>query len=124
MSISRRTILTGASAALIATTAAPLVAHAAQAAQPAELRVGVQALVREIRQGLSGQIVMCTFWALQEVADRLEALPGVQAVANEHWTTEDYARANRHGMVRVLRGAGSPASPEHSDGPPRGPRDR
>ena len=103
MIVSRRAALTGATTA-IALAAIPIAAAATTEPDAEDrLRAGVQALVKEIRQGLSGQVVMCTFWALQEVADRLEALPGVQAVANEHWTAEDYARANHHEMVRVLR---------------------
>ena len=46
---------------------------------------GVQALVNEIRQDLSGSITAGDVWRLQEVADRLEALPGVRPVANWQW---------------------------------------
>ncbi len=64
MNITRRDALMGATAA-VAVVAVPTIASA----QPDRLREGVQALVQEIRQGLSGQVVMCTFWALQEATE-------------------------------------------------------
>ncbi len=42
-------------------------------------------------------------WALQEAADRLEALPGIQAVPCEHWPQEGLT-LERYGNVRALRG--------------------
>ena len=85
---SRRTALArggqAVAAAAMAMTAG-IVPTPAPAAQPDPLCEGVQALVNEIRQELSGRITMASFWALQEVADRLEALPGIRPVANEGW---------------------------------------
>ncbi len=105
MSISRRDALLGASAA-VAVAGVPT----AVAAQPDPLLAGVQALVNDIRQGLDPSTIMAVLWALQEAADRLEALPGIQAVANEWWTPENRDLARRHGMVRVLRLAGEARS--------------
>ena len=101
MSISRRDALLGASAA-VAVVAVPTTASA----RPDRLRAGVQALVQEIRQGLSGQVIMATYWALQEAADRLEALPGIQAVRCEHWPQEGRT-LERYGKMRALRGVTS-----------------
>ena len=101
MQISRRNALMGASAA-IAVAGVPT----AVASQPDPLREGVQALVNEIRQDLSGQITVASTWALHQAADRLEALPGIEAVPNEYWATwrQDFDR--RFGPTRVLRLAG------------------
>ena len=84
---------------------AATVAMPAIAAQPDPLREGVQALVNEIRQELSGNVVLGSVWVLQEAADRLEALPGIQAIPNEHWARwkPDLAR---YGGRRTLRLAG------------------
>ncbi len=101
MSISRRDALMGASAA-VAVAGVPT----AVAAHPDPLRAGVQALVNEIRQDLGPDVTMRVYWALQEAADRLEALPGIQALASELWTPENRDLARRHGMVHVLRSAG------------------
>ncbi len=101
MSISRRSALRGAAAA-VAVAGVPT----SVTAQPDPLRAGVQALVQEIRQGLSGQVIMATYWALQEAADRLEALPGIQAVRCEHWPQEGRT-LERYGKMRALRGAPS-----------------
>ncbi len=105
MTISRRDALMGASAA-VAVAGVPT----AVAAQPDPLLAGVQALVNDIRQGLDPSTIMAVLWALQEAADRLEALPGIQAVANELWTPENRDLTRRHGMVRVLRLAGEARS--------------
>ena len=74
----------GGQAVVVAATAV-IVGVPAKAARPDPLRDGVQALVNEIRQGLNGNITTASFSALQEVADRLEALPGIQPTPNEHW---------------------------------------
>ncbi len=84
MSISRRSALRGAAAA-VAVAGVPT----SVTAQPDPLRAGVQALVNEIRQDLSGEVTMGELWALQEAADRLEALPGIRPISNESW---DYCR--------------------------------
>ncbi len=80
MQISRRDALMGVTAA-VAVAGVPT----AVAAQPDPLRAGVQALVNEIRKDLSGEVLCCELWVLQEAADRLEALPGIQTVNNESW---------------------------------------
>ena len=86
MSISRRNVLaTGAAAITTAAVTAPLAIKAALAAQPDPLLACVQALVNEIRRDLSGEVTCGEFWALQEAADRLEALAGIQPVYNELW---------------------------------------
>ena len=80
MQISRRDALLGATAA-VAVAGVPT----AMAAQPDQLLAGVQALVNEIRQELSGEVLCCESWVLQEAADRLEALPGIRPINNESW---------------------------------------
>ncbi len=105
MSISRRGALLGASAA-VAVVAVPT----AVAAQPDPLREGIQALVDEIRHHLPPETIMGTIWALQQAADRLEALPGIQALANELWASENRDLARRDGQVDVLRSAGGAPS--------------
>ena len=87
--------------------AAVVVVPTIAAAQPDRLREGVQALVNEIRQGLSGQVLMCQYWVLHEAADRLEALPGIEPVPGNFWTAEDQERSFRYGRVRALRGVAS-----------------
>ena len=99
----------GASAAAITTAAiaTPLAlkATATKAALGGDpLRAGVQALVNEIRRDLSGEVMAAVHWALQQAADRLEALPGIEAVACEFWTAEYQDCARRHGLAQVLRG--------------------
>ncbi len=101
MQISRRDTLMGATAA-VAVAGVPM----AVGAQPDPLLAGVQALVNEIRQDLGPGVMMAVYWALQEKADRLEALPGIQALANELWTPENRDNARRCGMVQVLRPVG------------------
>ena len=103
MQITRRDALMGA-AAVAATGAVPVAAMAKSTAQD-PLREGVQALVNEIRQGHLPITTTHAFWALQEAADRLEALPGIQAVPNEHWTIwrKDMGRWK---SPRMLRPAG------------------
>ena len=83
--LSRRETLARGGRAIAAAAVAVTAGVSAKAAQPDPLCEGVQALVNEIRQGLSGSITMGEFWRLQEAADRLEALPGIQPVANEQW---------------------------------------
>ena len=90
MKTTRRTVLAHGGKAILAAAALPLLpainpAQAQQDARPDPLREGVQALVNEIRRDLGGHITMGEFWRLQEVADRLEGLPGIQPVANELW---------------------------------------
>ena len=103
MQITRRNALMGAGAAVVA--GVPV-----KAAQPDPLRMGVQALVNEIRQSLGGHLTVATHWALHQAADRLEALPGIQAVPNEYWDIwrQDFDR--RFGPKRVLRLAGETRS--------------
>ncbi len=104
--ITRRGAMLGASAA-VAVVAVP----AAVAAQPDPLLAGVQALVNEIRRGLSGEVLCCESWVLQEAADRLEALPGIQPINNESWDfwrqrhPEDIVR-HRSTAWRAIRPAG------------------
>ena len=101
MSISRRDALMGATAA-VAVAGMPT----AVAAQPDPLLAGVQALVNEIRQDLSPEVITVAHWALQQAADRLEALPGIQALPNEYWEIwrQDFGR--RFGPTHVLRPVG------------------
>ena len=85
--LSRRETLTRGGQAVAAAavlTTLPSIARA-KAVQPDPLCEGVQALVNEIRRDLSGSITLESFLRLQEVADRLETLPGIQPVANEQW---------------------------------------
>ncbi len=103
--ITRRDALLGASAA-VAVAGVPT----ALAAQPDPLLAGVQALVNEIRQDLGGELIVATHWALHQAADRLEVLPGVQAVPNEYWVDWRKALGERSGPPRVLRLAGGPPS--------------
>ncbi len=101
MNITRRDALRGA-AAVAATGAVPIAAMASSN-QTNPLLEGVQALVDEIRQGLNGSVIMASYWALQSAADRLEALPGVRALPNEHWPMTG-ATLKKYGHHRALRG--------------------
>ena len=83
--ITRRETLARGGQVVAAAAVAVTAGVSAKAAQPDPLCEGVQALVNEIRRDLGGQITMGEFWRLQEVADILEALPGIQPVANEQW---------------------------------------
>ena len=83
--LSRRETLARGGQAVAAAAVAMTAGVSAKAAQPDPLREGVQALVNEIRQDLDGKIMTSSFWALMEVADRLEALPGIQPIPNEDW---------------------------------------
>ena len=113
MNLTRRDALLGATAAAVVTTAitASLAIKAAgvKAAlsnQPDLLLVGVQILVNEIRQDLHAGITTASFWALQQAADRLEMLPGVQAISNAHWDVWRGDMGRRFGLKRVLRHVG------------------
>ncbi len=103
MSISRRDALMGAAVAVAGVPTAV-------AAHPDPLRAGVQALVNEIRLDLPPGITSVAHWALQQAADRLEALPGIQALPNEYWQIwrQDFGR--RFGPTHVLRSAGGVTS--------------
>ena len=81
----RRETLARGGQAVAAAAVAMTAGVAAKAAQPDPLREGVQVLVNEIRQDRKGSVTTASFWALQEVADRLEALPGIQPLSNEFW---------------------------------------
>ena len=106
MRTTRRNLLKGGGKAIAATAVAMTAGVSAKAAQPDPLCEGVQALVNEIRQGLNGNTTTASFSALQEAADRLEALPGIRPIPNEIW--ERYWRPSRarlpysHG-ARALR---------------------
>ena len=115
MDITRRDALWGAAAAAVVTVAitAPLAVKSARVKAALagdramglaqQLREGVQALVDEIRQDLGGQVVMGSYWALQQAADRLEALPGIEALPSQYWTAEYQDCARRHGLAQILR---------------------
>ena len=79
--LTRRAVLAGAPAVAAVAVMPAIPALAAQ--DP--LREGVQALVNEIRLNLSRDIIMAQWCSLQEVADRLEALPGVERVDTYLW---------------------------------------
>ena len=100
--ITRRDALSGAGAA-VAVASVPT----AVAAQPDPLLAGVQALVNEIRRDLDPKVIVAVHWALQQAADRLEALPGIEAAACGFWTAEHQDCARRHGLAQILREAGS-----------------
>ena len=85
MTVTRRDAMRRGGEAVVAAASALTAGVPAKAVQPDPLCEGVQALVNEIRQGLAGNITIGDFWTLQETADRLEALPGIQPVANEQW---------------------------------------
>ena len=86
MTITRRDAMKRGGKAVVVAAAAVAAGVSVKAAQPDPLCEGVQALVNEIRKDLSGRgITAGDDWRLQEVADRLEALPGIQPVANERW---------------------------------------
>ncbi len=77
--ITRRAVLAGVPAV------AAVAAMPAVAAQPDLLREGVQALVNETRLSLSRDIIMAQWCSLQEVADRLESLQGIEHAPNYLW---------------------------------------
>ncbi len=79
MSISRRSALIGAGAAAVVAG----VPGAAVASEDPQL-AGIQALISELRN-TDGNTMMAVWVAFQEVADRLETLPGVAPVTNEWW---------------------------------------
>ncbi len=97
--LTRRAILAGAPA-VVAVAAMP-----ALAAQPDPLREGVQALVNEIRQSLSREIVMSQWAAFHETADRLEALPGIEPVCNDLWEEVRYRTEDFQCKRRLAGGA-------------------
>ena len=100
-------VATGVAAIVATATGVPLAIKAAgvKAALAGDpLRAGVQALVNEIRRDLSGEVMAAVHWALQQAADRLEVLPGIEAVACEFWTAEHQDDARRYGLAQVLRG--------------------
>ena len=89
MQISRRNALVGASAALITGAAVvPLAIKAgatkAALAMPGPRIEDIQALVADLRD-CDRNIMTAVFVAFQEVADRLETLPGVVPVPSEMW---------------------------------------
>ncbi len=98
-------VVTGTLTAPLAIKAAGI--KAALGERPDPLCEGVQALVKEIRRDLPPATIMGAVWVYQQAADRLEALPGIEAVANEYWTSEHQEWASRHGMAHVLREARS-----------------
>ncbi len=79
MSISRRGALLGAGAAAVV-AGVPGAALASEDPQLAD----IQALVSELRN-TDGATIMAVWVAFHEVADRLEALPGIVPVPNEMW---------------------------------------
>ena len=78
--IPRRTVLVGACA-----TAATLLTKAEAAADNPQLE-NIQALVSDLRN-CDRSLMMAVWVAFQEVADRLETLPGIVPVPNEWWRT-------------------------------------
>ena len=93
MTITRRDAMKRGGKAVVVAAAAVAAGVLTKAAQPDPLCEGVQALVNEIRQDLGGNITISSFSTLQEVADRLEALPGIQPIPNE--IRERYWRPSR-----------------------------
>ena len=78
MQISRRGALLGASAAAV-------VAGVPGAVRADRLKIAdIQSLVSELRN-CGGDTMMAVWVALQLVADRLEALPGIAPVPDEMW---------------------------------------
>ncbi len=65
-------------------TAAALLTKAEAVADNPQL-AGIQALVSDLRN-VHPNIPMCVFVAFQEVADRLETLPGISPVPSEEWS--------------------------------------
>ncbi len=92
MSITRRRVLIGASAAAVAAGVPRAVRG-----EDAQLEY-IQALVFELRN-TDGATMMAVWVAFHEVADRLEALPGVVPVPNEMWRTW---RAENHDKPTTL----------------------
>ena len=84
MNLTRREALRGTTASLAA-IAAGGAATAGAADRDATLRQGVQALVRMIRADLPRNIMGGVFDGLQQAADYLEMLPGIEPVPNESW---------------------------------------
>ncbi len=93
MQITRRNALLGATAA-VAVAGVP----AAVRGDNPTLDV-IQALVSDLRNCDRG-IMMAVWVAFQEVADRLETLPGIVPVANEWWHTW---RAEHHDKPTNLK---------------------
>ncbi len=82
MSISRRGALLGAGAAAVV-AGVPGAALASEDPQLAD----IQALVSDLRN-CDRSTIMAVYVAFQEVADRLETLPGIVPVPNEMWARE------------------------------------
>ena len=82
MQISRRNALLGAGAAA-AVAGVPAVA---QAGDPNLSEI--QALVSDLRN-CDRHLMTAVYFAFQEVADRLEALPGIVPVPNEIWKRQE-----------------------------------
>lgn len=93
--IPRRAALLGACASV-----ATLLTKAEAVAENPQL-AGIQALVSNLRN-VDRSTPMCVYVAFQETADRLETLPGIVPVKNEHWHTWK----SRIGETRT--GLGSP----------------
>ena len=83
--LSRRAALRGGTGALAAITAAGAATYAAAETTPDPLREGVQALVNEIRGPVLEGTRLGSYCALQEMADLLELLPGIEPVRNDAW---------------------------------------
>jgi hypothetical protein len=84
MKMTRRKALRLGTAAMASASVTGMGTHAV-AKPPDPLRDGVQALVNEIRgPGLEGSQLI-SYCALQEVADLLETLPGIESIRNDAW---------------------------------------
>lgn len=99
MEISRRGAIAGAGAAIVTgAVAVPLATKAAPAAPDPRLE-DIQALVSDLRN-CDRNLMMAVYVAFQEVADRLETLPGIVPVANEWWRNW---RAEHHERPTTLK---------------------
>ena len=98
--LSRRQALRGATAAA-AIAAVPVTAVAND-----PLREGVQALVDELRGPAPEKTTLGDFFHLHEVADRLEALPGIEPVRNDMWEGHFKPRRAAFGVDRLLAALG------------------
>lgn len=91
MNLTRREALRGTTATVAAIAAGGAVTSAV-ARDP--LRDGVQELVRMIREELPSKIMAGTSDALQQAADYLETLSGIEPVRRESW--ERWQRLTRN----------------------------